>query len=56
MNIYEYRKDLTWDEALIKETIPAKIEYTSPTIQLELAADLGQKKGKDQCGIVYNRY
>ena len=45
----------TWDEQLIKDTIPAKIEYTSPTIQLELAADLGKQKGKEQCAVVYNR-
>ena len=48
------RTALDWDEALIMKSIPAKIDYASPIIQFQLAADLGKKR-PDQCQVVYSR-
>ncbi len=49
-------RSFAWDEALIMRAIPARIDYASPVIQLELAADLGKRsRSADQCGVVYSR-
>ena len=45
---------LDWDEELIMRAIPSQIDYASPIIQFELAADLGQRR-PEQCGVVYSR-
>eukprot|EP00095_Tigriopus_kingsejongensis_P005941 maker-scaffold316_size209483-snap-gene-1.38 protein:Tk05941 transcript:maker-scaffold316_size209483-snap-gene-1.38-mRNA-1 annotation:"PREDICTED: uncharacterized protein LOC103505216" len=48
------KKELDWDEELIMQTIPPQLDYASPIIQFQLAADLGQKN-PEQCSIVYSR-
>jgi hypothetical protein len=49
-----YESDLDWDEQLIYEYIRPVIDYTSPIVQFQLAADLGERQG-DQCKVVYSR-
>ena len=48
------RAQLAWDEELIMDSIPSRLDYASPIIQLMLAADLGNRM-PDQCGVVYSR-
>ena len=47
--------DLSWDELLIKGAISSAIDYTSPTLQFQLAVGLGRRQGLDQCSTVYSR-
>ena len=37
------KEELDWDEKLIMGSVPRRIDYASPIIQLQLAADLGQR-------------
>lgn len=48
------KPQLDWDEELIMHTIPPNLDYSSPIIQFQLAADLGQKN-PEQCSVVYSR-
>jgi len=43
-----------WDEALIVTAVESNIDYSSPHVQFQLAADLGRRNA-DQCAIVYSR-
>ena len=47
-------QDLAWDENLFKKIISSDVDYESPILQFQLAADLGTKKS-DRCSEVYNR-
>ena len=47
--------DLSWDELLIKGAISSAIDYTSSTLQFQLAVDLGRRQGLEQCATVYSR-
>ena len=49
------RENLSWDEELLKNAVPSQIDYTSPTLQMNVAVALGKNNPK-QCGVVYNRY
>ena len=49
------RENLSWDEELLKNAVPSQIDYTSPTLQMNVAVALG-KNNPQQCGVVYNRY
>ena len=46
---------LAWDEMLIKNYIEPELDYTSPIIPFQLAANLG-KRQVSQCQSVYSRY
>ena len=46
---------LAWDERLIKNYIEPELDYTSPIIQFQLAANLG-KRQVSACVSVYSRY
>ena len=46
---------LVWDERLIKNYIEPELDYTSPIIQFQLAANLG-KRQVSACVSVYSRY
>jgi hypothetical protein len=48
-------RDLSWDEYVIKKSILPVLDYSSPTLQFNIAADVGRQEGIDQCSIVYNR-
>lgn len=48
------RENLSWDEELLKNAVPSQIDYTSPTLQMNVAVALGKNNPK-QCGVVYNR-
>lgn len=44
----------TWDEALLRDAVPSTIDYTSPTLQMNLAVALGLNNPQ-QCSTVFNR-
>ena len=46
---------LAWDERLIKSYIEPQLDYASPIIQFQLAANLG-KRQVAACVSVYSRY
>ncbi len=45
---------LDWDERLIYDYISPSLNYDSPIIQFQLAADLGSRN-PEQCRVVYSR-
>ena len=49
------KENLSWDEQLLKNAVPSQIDYTSPTLQMNVAVALG-RNNPQQCGVVYNRY
>lgn len=48
------KENLSWDEELLKNAVPSQIDYTSPTLQMNVAVALG-RNNPQQCGVVYNR-
>jgi len=48
------KENLSWDEELLKNAVPSQIDYTSPTLQMNVAVALG-KNNPQQCEVVYNR-
>ena len=52
--LYGSSETLAWDERLIKNYIQPKLDYASPIIQFQLAADLGRRQ-VSACVTVYSR-
>ena len=52
--LYGSSAPLAWDERLIKNYIEPELDYTSPIIQFQLAANLG-KRQVSACVSVYSR-
>jgi len=48
------KQNLSWDEKLMKNAVPSNIDYSSPTLQMNLAVALGLNNPQ-QCGVVFNR-
>ena len=53
-NFLESKENLSWDEELLKNAVPSEIDYSSPTLQMNLAVALGVNNPQ-QCAIVFNR-
>ena len=52
--LYGSSETLAWDERLIKNYIQPVLDYASPIIQFQLAADLGRRQ-VSACVTVYSR-
>lgn len=48
------KENLSWDEELLKNAVPSEIDYSSPTLQMNLAVALGLNNPQ-QCEVVFNR-